>query len=152
MRFKGWRLLGVLLLGMVAKVWLVTVSQSGAHDDKPHAAKRDSEHIHAPVPADYATVKAPSHIWTDPAVLTRGEAIYKAKCAVCHGNEGAGDGPDATWLGPRAGSFRDRAMVAEMGEAYWFWRVSEGGLAEPYKSKRSVMPAYKDALSVTAGR
>ena len=56
-----------------------------------------------------------------------------AKCAVCHGKEGAGDGPDATWLGPKTGSFRDRAMVAEMSDAYWFWRVSEGGLAEPYR-------------------
>ena len=148
MRLKGWRRLGLLVVGVVAMVWLVAVSHSRAHDDKPHAAKRESEHIHAPVPADYATVMAPSHIWTDPAVLARGEVIYKAKCAVCHGNEGAGDGPDATWLGPRAGSFRDRAMVAEMSDAFWFWRVSEGGLAEPYKSKGSVMPAYKDALSV----
>ena len=63
MRFKGWRLLGVLLLGVAAMVWLVTISQSGAHDDKPHAAKNDGEHMHAPVPADYATVKAPlSHL------------------------------------------------------------------------------------------
>jgi mono/diheme cytochrome c family protein len=129
-------------------VWLVTVSQSGAHDEKPHAAKGESEHIHAPVPADFATVKAPSHIWTEPAVLVRGQAIYMAKCAVCHGTEGAGDGADATWLGPKMGSFRDRAMVAEMSDAYWFWRVSEGGTAEPYRSKGSVMPAYKDALSV----
>jgi mono/diheme cytochrome c family protein len=148
MRFKGRRQLGVLLLGVAAMVWLVTVLPSGAHDDKPHAAKRESEHIHARVPADYATLKAPSHIWTDPVVLVRGQAIYVAKCAVCHGKEGAGDGPDATWLGPKMGSFRDRAMVAEMSDAYWFWRVSEGGLAEPYRSKGSVMPAYKDALSV----
>ena len=127
---------------------LLSVSPSGAHDDRPDAAKSESEHIHAPVSADYATVKAPSHIWTDPAVLVRGQAIYVAKCAVCHGKEGAGDGPDATWLGPKMGSFRDRAMVAEMTDAYWFWRVSEGGLAEPYRSMGSVMPAYKDALSV----
>jgi len=35
-------------------VWLVYVSGSGAHDDKPYAAKRESEHIHALVPADYS--------------------------------------------------------------------------------------------------
>jgi hypothetical protein len=45
-------------------------------------------------------------------------------------------------------SFRDAAMAAEMTDAYWFWRVSEGGLAEPYRSKGSVMPAFKDDLSV----
>ena len=66
-----------------------------------------------------------------------------AKGAPCHGNEGAGDGPDATWLGPKVGSFRDRAMVAEMSDVYWFWRVSEGGLAEPYQSKGSIMPGLQ---------
>ena len=39
-------------------------------------------------------------------------------------------------------------MVAEMSDAYWFWRVSEGGQGEPYKSKGSVMPGYKDVLSI----
>ena len=38
-------------------------------------------------------------------------------------------------------------MVAEMTPQYWFWRVSEGGAAEPYRSKGSVMPAYKGSLS-----
>jgi Cu/Ag efflux protein CusF len=33
------------------------------------------------------------------------------------------------------------------GDAYLFWRVSEGGQVEPYKSMQSVMPAYKDFLS-----
>jgi mono/diheme cytochrome c family protein len=148
MDFREWRLIAVSLIGAAGLVWFVAASQSGAHDDKPPAVKREGEHIHAPVPPDYANAKAPAHIWTDQGVLVRGEAIYMAKCAVCHGKEGAGDGPDATWLGPKLGSFRDRAMVAEMSDAYWFWRVSEGGLAEPYKSKRSVMPAYKGVLSV----
>ena len=148
MDVKKRRLVTVLLFGGPSLVWFVAGSPSGAHDDKPHAIERDREHIHAQVPADYVDVKAPAHIWTDRAALDRGQAIYLAKCAVCHGKEGAGDGPDATWLGPKLGSFRDRAMVAEMSDAYWFWRVSEGGLAEPYKSKGSVMPAYKDVLSV----
>ncbi len=147
MRFDHWRVLGLGLPGAAVGVWLVAASQTGAHDEKPHAVRSDGEHIHAPVPAGYADVKAPLHIWTDAAVLRRGEAIYEVKCAVCHGKQGDGDGPDATWLGPKIGSFRDRTMVAEMSDAYWFWRVTEGNLVEPYKSKGSVMPAYKDSLS-----
>ena len=38
-------------------------------------------------------------------------------------------------------------MVAEMPGNYWVWRVSEGGLVEPFKSKGSAMPAWKTALS-----
>ena len=142
------RFADVSVMCLAVSLGLILTSQIAAHDDKPHTATRDSAHIHAPVPADYATVRAPSHIWTDRTILARGEAIYAAKCAACHGSGGAGDGPDATWLGPRMGSFRDRAMVAEMSDTYWFWRVSEGSLAEPYRSMGSVMPAYKDTLSV----
>jgi mono/diheme cytochrome c family protein len=140
--------LRVLFLVVAAMLWLVSGSPSRAHDNKPHAATGGTGHIHAPVPVDYASVRAPVHIWTDRTVLARGEAIYVRKCAICHGNEGAGDGPDATWLGPKMASFRDRTMVAEMSDMYWFWRVSEGGLAQPYKSMGSVMPAYKETLSV----
>jgi Cu/Ag efflux protein CusF len=39
-------------------------------------------------------------------------------------------------------------MVAEMPGSYWLWRVSEGGLVEPFKSKGSAMPAGKGELSL----
>ena len=106
-----------------------------------------SEHIHAAVPAEYAKQVAPSHIWTDASVIARGAAIHAAKCAVCHGSEGGGDGPAVAGLIMKPVSFRDKAMVAEMTPEYWFWRVSEGGAVEPYKSKGSSMPAYKSDLS-----
>ncbi len=43
--------------------------------------------------------------------------------------------------------FRDRQMVDEMTPDYWFWRVSEGGQVEPYKSMGSAMSAWKQDLS-----
>jgi Cu/Ag efflux protein CusF len=33
------------------------------------------------------------------------------------------------------------------GDAYLFWRVSEGGQVEPFKSSQSAMPAFKAVLS-----
>lgn len=39
-------------------------------------------------------------------------------------------------------------VVAEMRDDYWFWRASEGGQAEPFKSKSSAMPPWKNTLSV----
>jgi len=85
-------------------------------------------------------------MWTDTTVLARGRVIYEAQCAVCHGPRGGGDGAAATSLALKPASFRDAAMVAEMTDTYWFWRVSQGAV-EPYRSKGSVMPAYKDTLS-----
>ena len=40
------------------------------------------------------------------------------------------------------------APALEMRGNYWFWRVSEGGTVEPYRSKGSGMPAWKTELSV----
>src|SRR6267378_1263858 len=62
-------------------------------DDKDHKSEHKHDrgtgpgHIHAPVPPDYAAQVAPAHIWTDRAVLARGEAIHDTKCAVCHGRQ-----------------------------------------------------------------
>ena len=71
-----------------------------------------------------------------------------ARCSVCHGEEGDGKGPAATSLPLKPPSFRDAKMVGEMAGNYWFWRVSEGGIVEPFRSMGSVMPAWKDELSV----
>ncbi len=135
-----------LLITVTAAGCFAMASSSGAHEAKP-PHEEEAEHVHAPVPPDYAAVEAPAHVWTDPALLRRGAEIHAARCATCHGPRGNGDGPDASWPGLKVGSFRDRGMVARMTAAYWYWRVSEGGLVEPYRSKGSVMPAYKDALS-----
>ena len=42
----------------------------------------------------------------------------------------------------------DAKVVAEMPGNFWVWRVSEGGLVEPFKSKGSAMPAWKGELSM----
>jgi len=141
---------GALLMHIVAASTTTTL----AHDPKPNAQDHKHgqgsapEHIHAPVPAEYAKQTPPEAIWTDKSVIAKGAAIHAAKCAVCHGNEGAGDGPAVAGLILKPASFRDKAMVAEMSPVYWFWRVSEGGAVEPYKSKGSAMPPYKNDLSV----
>lgn len=75
------RLGPALVVGM-AVAWLGGGSPGGAHEDHPATAPgAESEHIHAAVPAGYAAVEAPPHIWTDPAVLRRGEAIHATRCA-----------------------------------------------------------------------
>jgi len=47
---------------------------------------------------DMASVEKP---WVeDPDIAGHGAAIYKTNCAVCHGNEGKGDGPAGAALQP----------------------------------------------------
>jgi mono/diheme cytochrome c family protein len=130
-----------------AGVFAASTFANGNDQKHDHKHGGGAGHIHAPVPPDYAAQIAPPEIWTDRSILARGQAIHDTKCAVCHGRQGGGDGPAAGGLIMKPPSFRDQPMVAEMTPAYWFWRVSEGGAMEPYKSNGSAMPAYKDDLS-----
>jgi mono/diheme cytochrome c family protein len=111
-------------------------------------ATAHTDHDHAAVPAAYAEAHVPDRVWTDPAMIARGKEIYAAKCALCHGDKGDGQGPAAASLPLKPGDFTDRKMVAEMAGNYWVWRVSEGGLVEPFKTKNSAMPAWKGELSM----
>jgi mono/diheme cytochrome c family protein len=81
-------------------------------------------------------------------MIARGKEIYTTRCAVCHGDAGDGKGPAGLVLPLKPPDLGDKAGVAEMRDNYWFWRVSEGGLVEPFKSKGSAMPPWKGELSV----
>jgi mono/diheme cytochrome c family protein len=122
-----------------------SAQHGGAHADKPAAGQ---EHVHAPIPAAYASANIPAPVWTDPKMLARGKEIWLAKCALCHGETGDGKGPGGVTLPLKPADLRDAKMVAGMPGNYWFWRVSEGGLVEPFKALGSAMPAWKGELSV----
>ena len=152
-------ILGIALTAIAAAAWIPAASghdpQPKAGQPRPHGTELHgghhqgaAGHSHATVPPAYRGVMVPPSIWTDKTALARGQAIYTAKCATCHGDSGAGDGPAARGLPVKPASFSDRAMVSSMTPAYWFWRVSEGATVEPHRSAGSAMPAWKTELSV----
>lgn len=129
-------------------VWtvIVTAALLGTAIRGTHG--HEAGHDHPPIPTAYADAHIPPRVWTDSKILARGKELYTAKCALCHGQRGNGTGPGAANLFPKPGDLTDAKMVAEMPGNYWVWRVSEGGLVEPFKSKGSVMPAWKTELSL----
>lgn len=54
---------------------------------------------------------------TPPESVTAGQGVYEAQCAACHGDTGAGDGPDAATTEPPASALND--------VAYWFNRSND---------------------------
>jgi mono/diheme cytochrome c family protein len=106
------------------------------------------DHEHPSVPAAYTNAHIPTQVWTDPKMIAKGKEIFTAKCALCHGEKGDGKGPGAASLALKPADLTDERMVAEMPDTFWVWRVSEGGLVEPFKSKGSVMPPWKGDLSM----
>src|SRR5436309_528902 len=131
----------VLLLGL----WLAHPRVIRANGEKD---EEKAGHAHVPAPLEYADTHVPLNVWTDQAMIGRGKDIYTTRCAVCHGDAGDGKGPAGLALPLKPSDFRDRDGVAEMRDNYWFWRVSEGGQVEPFKSKGSAMPVWKEQLSV----
>ncbi|MEX2222871.1 MAG: copper-binding protein [Candidatus Rokuibacteriota bacterium] len=119
---------------------------TAGHTHKPGSPQHD--HDHPPVPAAYANTQIPTNVWTDPKMLAKGKEIFTAKCALCHGEKGDGKGPGSVNLPLKPADLTDAKMVAEMPGNFWVWRVSEGGLVEPFRSKGSTMPAWKGELSM----
>ncbi len=92
------------------------------------------------VPAEYAGKTNP--LAGDAAAAEAGADVYATNCASCHGDAGAGDGPAGSALDPKPAALNN--LGADKSDAYLFWRISEGGMMEPYNSS---MPAFKGVLS-----
>jgi mono/diheme cytochrome c family protein len=94
---------------------------------------------HAPIPAEYAGITNP--IQADEASLERGAELYAEYCVNCHGDGGMGDGPAGQALDPLPAPIAHTSRM--LGDDYMFWRISEGGLHEPFGS---AMPRWQDVL------
>lgn len=127
-----------LWYGLVVAVILL----AGCQGDGENAAGSGHEHQHVDVPAEYAGLENP--LPNDGDQVAAGAAIFALNCAACHGVEGKGDGVAAESLEPRPSDLTAEAMMAEVTDAYLYWRISEGGNMEPFNS---AMPAWKGTLS-----
>ncbi len=126
-----------------------TPSQSGMmHGEHAHG-EESAHHQHGEwvdPPKKYANKI--SDLWANADAIERGEEIYRQNCITCHGADGQGTGPMAQMLShPPADLNNNFHASPGNGDAYLFWRVSEGGMVEPFKSQGSAMPAYKEILS-----
>ena len=68
-------------------------------------------------PGRWNLVAAVFSLATPPEDVTAGQAVYEAQCAACHGDAGAGDGPDAATTDPVAGALND--------PTFWFNRSND---------------------------
>jgi len=72
-----------------------------------------------------------------PASTARGEALFQAHCASCHGVKGEGDGPAAAGLSPRPANLKE--MSAHHSDGDLAWKIATG---------RGAMPAWKGNLKL----
>jgi hypothetical protein len=70
-------------------------------------------------------------------VLAKGEELYQTFCAVCHGDDGKGEGYLGTSY-PIAVPDITRAELAERKDGFFFMKISKGG---------AMMPSYGHAIA-----
>jgi mono/diheme cytochrome c family protein len=148
------------VLGLAMLMALLLVRGQGLADKRPGKHTHDRKapqgqamegHTHQhdtwePPPPEYAG--AQSTRWDDWAAARRGEPLFQTHCMVCHGTDGRGTGPGAVGLPHAPADLTHHFHRAPGdGDAYLFWRVSEGGQVEPFRSMQSTMPAFKTVLS-----
>lgn len=66
----------------------------------------------------------------------RGRRIFAQRCAVCHGDKGAGDGPAGKSISPQAADLT-AYEVQDQSDGALYWKIGEGRVA---------MPAWKAIL------
>jgi len=113
------------------------------HSDR-QAGHRDDSWVSSP--KDYVAQHWDG--WQDEAAAERGKSLFRQQCASSHGDDGRGTGPAAKGLAYAPANLTTHFHRAPGdGDGYLFWRVSEGGTAEPFRSQDSAMPTFKSVLS-----
>ena len=81
------------------------------------------------------------------AVMAGSEVYYK-NCFYCHGGLLDGDGPFAQAFNPLPTNFQDVGTIAQLQEAFLFWRITTGGSGLPREGTpwNSAMPVWHEML------
>jgi mono/diheme cytochrome c family protein len=78
-----------------------------------------------------------------------GAKVYFQNCVFCHGDKLDGKGIFAHGFNPTPANFADPGTIAQLQEAFVFWRVSTGGPGLPAESApwSSAMPVWEHMLT-----
>jgi mono/diheme cytochrome c family protein len=75
----------------------------------------------------------------DPALVAKGQKLFKPNCAICHGAKGEGNGPSAASLTPKPRNFQKDPF--KFGETYVQILTTIGN-----GIPNSAMPSWKESL------
>lgn len=128
--------LSFLVISIVILVILVACGNNPTPTSIPEESKLERPQP----PATYADIT--NTLSSSDENINAGKEIYIKYCLTCHGEEGKGDGPASASLDPKPEKLN--VNQAELTDAYLYWRISEGGSMEPFKSG---MPPWKAILS-----
>jgi DMSO reductase family type II enzyme heme b subunit len=81
-------------------------------------------------------------------VVSEGADLYYKNCVFCHGDMLDGTGHFAKAFTPRPINFQDVGTIAQLQEAFLFWRITKGGPGLPREGTPwvSAMPVWEEML------
>jgi mono/diheme cytochrome c family protein len=74
--------------------------------------------------------------------IQAGKQLFEARCAVCHGSSGTGDGPAAAQLNPAPTDLNYATRTPIANDGYLYWSIAEGGVPVG-----SAMPPFKSSMN-----
>ncbi|MDT8281553.1 MAG: c-type cytochrome [Gammaproteobacteria bacterium] len=80
--------------------------------------------------------------------VSAGREVYFKNCFYCHGDLLDGQGPFADAFNPLPANFQDVGTIAQLQEAFLFWRIATGGPGLPKEGTpwNSAMPVWHEML------
>jgi len=81
--------------------------------------------------------------------VSQGQDVYYKNCFFCHGDLMFGEGVFADGFNPLPINFQDVGTIAQMEEAFIFWRITTGGPGLPKEGTpwNSAMPVWHEMLT-----
>ena len=113
-----------LLLGIVLAA-LCVAAVFAYYENRPWKVPEEAKQLKNPIPSS-------------PQALAAARAVYRDKCANCHGETGKGDGPDAATYYPAPTNLTDARHVDSVTDGEIFYQISQG---------RKPMPSFKKRLT-----
>ena len=118
------------------------------------AAKRPPGEVNAAAKSLAANLLAAYPVPLSPSAppdLSRGQALYSAQCAACHGVAGAADGPAARGMDPPPIAFTDRQRADERSIFALYQVITQGLEGTPMTSFAHLPESDRWALAFSAG-
>ncbi len=146
---QPWRLFGYsyiyLVVSLVAVGWfyLGQVTTAGKNSIDPGVVP-DSSALVTDVPLQTPRVLPPVDVMKvgvpSPELVAKGRDLYRAHCATCHGESGAGDGPAGIVLNPKPRDFRTLSGWTNGSKVSQIYRTLEEGIVRNGMASYSYMP------------
>jgi hypothetical protein len=103
--------------------------------------------IHPAPPTEFVGLTNP--VPHTPQNVMAGKGLFIAYCSPCHGIKLDGKGPQYKGFDPPPANFVDVGTIAQLQEAFLFWRISKGGVGLPIEGQpwKSAMPRWETRIS-----